>query len=173
MSIGDHGFHLSATGMPDAADWIRATDLRLKEWRIVTGVDVPYCAGYSQNVNRRIVYIDRDVPQFWTDRRGEKLDVWHGPLFWHESIECDLLNKYPDEHYQGAHTIATYVENTDVKLRGFDPQEYENEFWVPLIKKIGARKLYEHVPIDLDLRPYYDSGDQKLLQRMKFKRVAA
>ena len=115
MSIGDGAFHFSASGFPDAKDLQEATRIRLAAWHIVTGVDVPYCAGYSQYPRKRIVYIDKDVPQFWTDARGKQLDVWHGPLFWHESIECDLLNAYPDEHYAGAHTIATYVENMYVQ----------------------------------------------------------
>src|SRR5574337_93178 len=115
MSIGDGAFHFSASGFPDAKDLQEATRIRLAAWHIVTGVDVPYCAGYSQYPRKRIVYIDKDVPQFWTDARGKKLDVWHGSLFWHESIECDLLNSYPDEHYAGAHTVATYVENMYVQ----------------------------------------------------------
>lgn len=171
MSIGDGTFHFSASGFPDAKDLQEATRIRLAAWHIVTGVDIPYCAGYSQYPRKRIVYIDKDVPQFWTDARGEKLDVWHGSLFWHESIECDMLNSYPDEHYAGAHTVATYVENMYVQALGFDPHAYENEFWAPLIKKIAARKRYERVPMDLDLRPYYQSDDEKLLSRMSFKPV--
>lgn len=169
MSIGDpHAFHFTPEGLPDAADLAKSVDLMLKDWRIVTGVDVPYCMGYSEDGTT--IYVDRDVPEFYIEPGQQPLAVWRGSGFVHESFEKTILEKYGNEHYQGAHTFATYWENAYVRSRGLDPDKYE-AWWKPIIAKIGARKSYPRVPADLDLTPYHDSGDAKLIERMNFVEV--
>ena len=169
MSVGDTSFHFSPSGLPDAADLEDATKLRLKEWKIVRGVTLPYCAGYSNK--SRIMYVDEAVPETWTDTTGRVLKVVEGSLFWHESLEWDLMQGYPDEHYAGAHTCATYIENAYVMSKGINANEYEKNLWGPIIAACAKRASYPRVPRDLDLRPYLQSDDAKLIDKMVFVSV--
>lgn len=165
MSIGDSSFHFSPSGLPDAKDFQLALELTLKQWKIVTGVTIAFCAGYNEAADT--VYIDEAVPEFW-EYNGRRLDIWRGSLFIHEHTEADILQKYGQSHYQWAHTVATYLENAYVQSKGIDVNAYENEFWAPIIKAVGARKSYPRTPRDLDLAPYIDSGDESLVKRMTF-----
>ena len=167
MSQGDKTFHFSPSGLPDAADYQLAVDLWLKDWKIVTGVDIPYCCGYS--VDGKTIYMDREVPEF-ADLNGRKLPIWRGGGFVHEATEKTMLLRYTNEHYQGAHTIATLAEHAYVQSKGARVDDYDG-WWAPIIAKIGKRKSYPNVPADLDLAPYEDSDDQKILARMTFADV--
>jgi hypothetical protein len=168
MSIGAGHFHFSPSGLPDKADWIEATQLRLREWKILRGYTLPYCAGWDET--ERVVYVDELVPETF-ERHGRVLKVVEGSLFWHESIESDICRAYPDEHYQGGHTIATNVEWTDVKVHGFDIAWYDAQ-WDPIIKACSARKTFPRMPAGCSLLPYHDSGDDKLIERMTFVQVS-
>lgn len=165
MSVGDDSFHFDSEGLPNVADLDLATQLRLKEWKIVRGCTIPYCAGWDEE--KRIIYVDEEVPDTWTDG-GRVLKIVEGGLFWHESLESDTCRGYPDEHYQGGHTVATYFENAYYAAHGFDPDRVEKVFWEPLIKRIGSRKLYPRVPRTMSLLPYIDSKDQAMIARMRF-----
>jgi hypothetical protein len=170
MSVGDtKTWHFTASGLPNLADLDKAIALKLEYWKIVTGVDIPYCAGY--NVKGDTIYIDKDVPEFW-EWKGRRLEIWRGSLFQHESSEKVDMMFYADERYPGAHTMATYWENAYVAANGFDQDAYENEFWAPIIAKVAARKHYDRVPHDLDLTPYHEEGDGKLLKRCTFVDVS-
>lgn len=168
MSVGDQRWHLNADGLPSREDYIHAIDLMRAEWIIVTGVDIPYCAGYSEN--GATIYIDRDVPE-WATIDGVRINIWQYPLFVHESEEKILLARYShDEKYMGCHTLATMAEHACVRVFGVDPAEYD-AWWASIIEKIGARKAYKRVPADLDLTPYYDENDQTTLDRMTFVKL--
>lgn len=165
MSVGDVKFHLNADGLPDKAGYLAAIDLMRGEFEIVTGVDIPYCAGYSEDGKR--IYIDRDVPQY-AELSGRRIDVHAYPLFIHEANESIYLARYShDERYQGCHTLATMDEHACVRVFGVDPVEYD-AWWKPIIEKIGGRKAYKRVPADLDLSPYIDEDDEATLKRMTF-----
>lgn len=165
MSVGHTDFHFSPSGLPDAKDLEEATRLRLAEWTILRGFTIPYCAGWDEK--ERIVYVDEEVPETWTDN-SRVLKVIEGGLFWHESLESDICRGYPDEHYPGGHTVATYFENAYYRAMGFDANRVEDVFWAPLIKRIGSRKKYPRVPATMSLVPYIDSKDQATIDKMTF-----
>jgi hypothetical protein len=119
--------------------------------------------GYSED--GKTVYFDRALPRY-ANINGRTVDIWQHVAD-HEMLEKTILMRYGNEHYQGAHTIATYWENACVKAEGVDADAYEKWF-APVIESVGKRERYEEVPADLDLTPYYDSGDEKLIERMTF-----
>ena len=167
MSKGDlHTFHFSPSGLPDLADLEKSRALMRADWKIVTDVDIPYCAG--NDVDGTTVYIDKDVPEF-AEIAGRRVNIWDH-VFDHEAQEKTILLRYGNEHYAGAHTMATYWEDACVRAEGLSPKAYE-QWWAPIIRKIGSRKVYERVPADLDLTPYEDSHDDLLIQRMRFVKV--
>ena len=166
MSKGDDQFHFSPSGLPDAKDLAISSQRMRDDWKLVTGVDIGYCAGY--NTDGTVVYIDRDVPEF-ADIKGRKVNIWQAVMN-HEMLEKTILLRYGNEHYAGAHTIATFWENTCVKTLGIDPNAYE-DWWKAIIAKVAARKSYPNTPNDLDLTPYEDEKDTKTLDRMTFVKV--
>jgi hypothetical protein len=168
MSVGDRHFTFSPSGLPNAADLDRAIQIKLKQWTVVTGCQIPYAAGYSTDGTK--IYVDELVPEFWEDN-GRRIKIWHGSLFEHESSEKDELDKYGDEHYDGAHTFGTFREWTYVRANGGNVDRY-NAWWEPILKRCAARDRFV-VPADLDLTPYHDDEtavDRKLLSRMTFRK---
>jgi hypothetical protein len=122
--------------------------------------DIPYLAGYS--VDARTIYIDRHLPNqlLIGGRRIAILPF----LSIHERTEKALLD-FLDYKYEKAHQIATFIEHRDLKRAGIKPSLYEKAL-DPYIKADQHEKITK-IPRNLDLKPYRDSRDLRLLERMK------
>ena len=66
--------------------------------------------------------------------------------------------------YLHAHQIATRAEQAAVRASGVSWQAYDR-FMQKYVKRIGDARVSK-VPRDLDLKPYQDEHDDKLLRRM-------
>ena len=122
--------------------------------------DIPYLAGYSRD--GRTIYIDRHVPRsFAIGGRRVKVDPF---LILHESVEKSLLDEL---HlcYQHAHQIALRAEEAAVRAAGVSWRQYDR-FMQQHIKEADDERLMR-LPPDLDLKPYRDEHDLKLLRDMQ------
>ena len=120
---------------------------------------IPYVAGYSKD--GKTIYIDKDMPEFFIDKRGKKILI-DNYLILHEAVEKALLDELK-LLYQHAHQIAVRTEREAIEADGIDWDEY-NTFMEKWIKEISHDT--KNVPKDLDLTPYKDEKDFKLLQQM-------
>lgn len=126
---------------------------------IDTDWDVPYLAGYSADEQR--VYIDQRVPMKL--KIGEHSVNVHDTLALHEEVEKDLIDKHGLD-YQQAHQLATLVEHGYLTQLGVSPKAYEAVL-APYIKR--CQEEFKEVPPDLDLTPYTDSKDLKLVAKIQ------
>jgi hypothetical protein len=121
--------------------------------------DIPYLAGYSKNGNT--IYIDRHMPKSFLFRgRRIKIDRF---LILHEAVEKTLID-HLGLRYLHAHQIATRTEQAAVRAAGISWYAYDR-FMRIYVKRIGDARVSK-VPRDLDLKPYEDEHDHKLLRRM-------
>jgi hypothetical protein len=121
--------------------------------------DIPYLAGYSKN--GKTIYIDRNMPKLFRFRgRQVKIDRF---LILHEAVEKTLMD-HLGLRYLHAHQIATRAEQAAVRASGVSWQAYDR-FMRSHVKRIGDQRVSK-VPRDLDLKPYQDERDDKLLRRM-------
>lgn len=123
--------------------------------------DNPYIAGYSKN--GKIVYIDRDFP-YRTFKVGTKTINALPFLLLHETVEKAILMVFKST-YQYAHAIATYAEEKAAKAAGIDIVAYEKAY--AKFDKSDYNKRLLRVAPDLDLKPYVDSKDTKLLAKLR------
>lgn len=121
--------------------------------------DIPYIAGYAKD--GRAVFIDRHMPKSFIDR-GRRVTTDRF-LATHEIVEKALLDQL-GLHYLHAHQIALRTEEAAVRAAGIDWHNY-NAFTKKYEKTIGDERL-KRVPRRLDLTPYRDEDDFKLLRRM-------
>jgi hypothetical protein len=127
--------------------------------------DIPYLAGYSKD--GRIVYIDRHLPT--SLRIGGRLVHIFPFLIVHERTEKALLD-FAGMRYNEAHELATLAEHKELERHGVSSTLYEKAL-DPYIKADQHEKI-QRIPAELDFRPYKDSNDYKLIQRMNEKLVA-
>lgn len=121
--------------------------------------DIPYLAGYSRN--GKTIYIDRDMPKSFLFRgRRIKVDRF---LILHEAVEKTLMD-HLGLRYLHAHQIATRAEQAAVRASGISWHAYDR-FMRVCVKSIGDARVTK-IPRDLDLKPYRDEHDDKLLHRM-------
>jgi hypothetical protein len=121
--------------------------------------DIPYLAGYSKN--GKTIYIDRSMPKSLPFRgRRIKIDRF---LILHEAVEKTLMD-HLGLRYLHAHQIATRAEQAAVRAAGISWEAYD-QFMRRYVKSIGDKRLSK-VPRDLDLKPYRDERDNKLLRRI-------
>lgn len=118
--------------------------------------DIPYVAGYSED--GKTVYVDRHFNSKMGGVDVEKFVVTH------EHAEKSAIDLF-DLHYKSAHKIATQIEKQRVEEAEIDWKKYE-KFVMDQYKEIGHEEL-KKVPKDLDLTPYSDSKDFKLLKKIK------
>lgn len=138
------------------ADVVRALNRRVKVDR---SYDIPYIAGYS--VDGETVYIDRHLPATFTHWLNRVRVVPF--LVTHEVVEKSLLDEIR-LHYLHAHQIALRTERAAVEAAGVSWSAYEG-FMKKHEKPIEEEKL-RRVPKDLDLTPYSDEKDIKLLRAL-------
>jgi len=128
--------------------------------KIISKYDVPYLAGYNKQGNT--VFFDRHFNPYmpW---KGKKVDLRPFIAF-HEIGENALLNQF-GYRYQQAHHIITHFELRLVKQAGIDTRYYDR-FLKPQIKGIYNEKL-QKVPKNLDLRPYKDEHERRILRSLQ------
>jgi hypothetical protein len=132
----------------------------LERIRLDRSCDIPYLAGYSRD--GRTIYIDRHIPtSFVCDGREVLTDRF---LILHEAVEKSLLD-HLGLHYQHAHQIALRAEEAAVRAEGVSWSDYDR-FMREFIKEAGDERL-AHLPLDLDIKPYRDEHDSKLLHAMQ------
>jgi hypothetical protein len=119
--------------------------------------DIPYLAGYSKD--RKTFYIDRHLP---TKFPGDGNVLPH--LLIHEKVEKALEDIFK-LRYQDAHKIALHFEHEAVTKSGISWDKY-SRFMDKWIKLDGHEKLTK-VPKDLDLKPYEDERDNRLLFKLR------
>jgi hypothetical protein len=136
-----------------------AVDAILSSTRLDRSHDVPYLAGYSRD--SKTIYIDKDLPRSFR-ANGTRVAVDRF-LILHEAVEKALLDRLR-LHYQHAHQIALRAEQAAVRAAGISWQEYDR-FMARHIKE--ADDVIDRIPPDLDIKPYRDEHDAKLLRRMR------
>ena len=127
--------------------------------KLNTKYEVPYLAGYSKDGST--IYIDRRLPRYFSSSKG-KIDLYKY-LAVHELSEKVIEDKL-GLTYQQSHHIATKIEREYLEHDGYDWKEYCN-FLAPYIKSVA--KEFTKIPPDLDLEPYEDSKDTKILSMIK------
>lgn len=120
--------------------------------------DVPYLCGYSKDARK--IYFDRHLKY---KMKGHDLTKF---LKIHEYTEKTLLDVFGMD-YQQAHHIATHQERKAVNAAGINWDEYD-KFLKPQIKEVWHEDL-KIVPPDLDLEPYEDEKDKKVLKPLMSK----
>lgn len=124
--------------------------------------DVPYLAGY--NKRGTVIYIDRKVPTELPIANGKKREMVNilPYLALHESVE-DHVEEMFGYKYQVSHKIATAAEREAVEADGHSWALYESHlrFWIE-----KCRQDFSYLPPDLDLQPYIDCKDDRLLAKM-------
>lgn len=134
------------------------------KYRIDREYDVPYLAGYSEDA--KVIYIDRHLP-IQLLIAGIRVAIIPY-IVTHERTEKALLDFF-DYKYSKAHKVATFAEHKELKSRGINPVLYEHAL-DPYIKADQHEKILK-VPANLDLKPYRDSRDLRLLERMRDKQT--
>jgi hypothetical protein len=131
---------------------------KLKSIPVIYKYDVPYLCGYSKDA--KTIYFDKHLKY---KMRGHDLTPF---LKIHEYTEKALLDIFGMD-YQQAHHIATHQERKAVEEAGIKWSEYD-EFLKPQIKEVWHEDL-KLVPPDLDLEPYKDEKDKKVLRPLMAK----
>ena len=131
----------------------------LSSTRLDRSHDIPYLAGYSRDA--RTIYIDKDLPKSFS-ANGTRVAVDQF-LILHEAVEKALLDAL-GLHYQHAHQIALRAEQAAVRAAGIPWRQYDR-FMARHIKE--ADDVIDRLPADLDIKPYRDEHDVKLLRRMR------
>jgi hypothetical protein len=145
-------------------DAVRAIRRRVKV--INRNYDIPYIAGYS--VDGHTVFIDRHLPRsFRWLLKTVRVEPF---LLTHEIVEKALLDELR-LHYLHAHQIAVRAERDAVKAAGVSWWVYQR-FMKQHERQIEEETIVK-VPATLDLTPYRDEKDFKLLERLVRKERAA
>lgn len=128
---------------------------RCKGLPIIKKYDIPYLGGYS--VDGKKVYIDRHID---TNFKGKDIAEL---IRVHECAEKALLDIFGLK-YQEAHKIATQIEKEAATKMGINWMHYCDHL-NPYIKMVSQEEL-KSIPPDLDIEPYEDSNDHKILRRL-------
>lgn len=126
-----------------------------RSYKVVRSYDIPYVAGYSKDA--KTVFIDRHFKKMMDD-----IDV-EPYVFVHEKTEKALIDVF-GIHYQDAHKIATQIEKMTVEKDGINWKKYE-KFVMDQYKHIYHEQLNK-IPKELDLTPYQDEKEFKILKAM-------
>jgi hypothetical protein len=130
-----------------------------KPFLIYRNYDIPYVAGYNKRGDH--FYIDRHLPRFL---RAGKKTFETKMVINHERMEAAIIHKYGWE-YEAAHAMAEHYEDTKYTEAGLDAKLVEQAY-KSYIKADEHEKL-KICPKDLDLTPYYESRDFKLVRAIQ------
>lgn len=128
---------------------------------IIRKFDIPYLGGYSKDGKK--IYIDRHLNCKYKGRDISKF------IRIHEVAEKAALDLFGLKYQQAHADIANHLERKAVEAEGLDWVEY-CEFLDPFIKAVSHEHL-DLVPKDLDLEPYKDEKDKKLIKTIQNKIV--
>jgi hypothetical protein len=169
MSSGHHHQEAPAVSMATMGKLLANPAIREKLWQPReedNSWDIPYIAGYSKNGH--ILFFDRHLPEILTlELDGNKREF--NPrdfLRMHETLEKAIIDALGWGYFP-AHAAATAYERRGV-LQRLGPQ-----WWVPYQHSMdGYAKADEHekikrIPKELDLTPYRDAHDSRLLKYMQ------
>lgn len=134
----------------------------LKKIHINHEYDVPYIAGYSLKGTK--IYIDRRLPKYMFLKSGRRVDISKYVAL-HEIVEKGLIKELGNIHYEYAHEVAKLAEENALIKARINPTTY-NQFIAKYASKIENEDV-THPPPDLDLKPYRDEKDIKLLKALK------
>jgi len=142
-------------------DFVRAIRRRV---RVVNREnDIPYIAGYS--MDGHTVFIDRHLPHsFRWLLKAVRVEPF---LLTHEIVEKALLDELR-LHYLHAHQIALRAERDAVKAAGVSWWAYQR-FMKQHERQIEEETIVK-VPASLDLTPYRDERDFRVLERLVRKK---
>ena len=122
--------------------------------------DIPYLAGYSRD--GKTIYIDRHLPESFTS--GGRVILTDRFLILHETLEKSVIDTL-GLVYQHAHQLALREEEAAVRAFGVSWKEY-SEFMDRYIKEAADERL-TRIPSNLDIKPYRDEHDFRLLKKMQ------
>jgi len=131
-----------------------------RPWRLDLQHDLPYLGGYS--MDGHTIYIDRHLPA--SILVSDRLTHIRAPIITHERTEKALMDAlgwgYPE-----AHEFATANEHFRVRTAGVSQAAYESA--LAEYVKAAAHERITLPPVDLDLAPYMQEHDYRLLQHLK------
>jgi hypothetical protein len=133
----------------------RARMAQVNSIPVIRKYDIPYLCGYSKDARK--IYFDR---HFNSKFDGKDLTKF---LKIHEFSEKALIDFF-NLDYEKAHKFATNFEREAVRAAGINWEKY-TEHLDPYIKEVEHENL-KSVPKDLDLTPYKDEHDSKLLKQI-------
>lgn len=125
---------------------------------VIRKFDIPYLCGYSKDAGK--IYFDRHFNSKFAGRDITKF------LKIHEYSEKALIDFF-GLNYEKAHKFATNLEREAVRAAGLNWEKY-TEHLDPYIKNVEHEKL-NSVPKDLDLTPYRDERDSRILSQLAGK----
>ena len=134
----------------------KARVAKIKSTPIIYKFDIPYLCGYSKDAKK--VYIDRHLK---TKFKGYDLSEF---LRIHELTEKAIIDIFGMK-YQQAHHFASHFERNAVEDAGLNWDDY-CDYLHPFIKNVSHEHL-DTVPKDLDLTPYQDEHDSKILKSLQ------
>jgi hypothetical protein len=140
--------------------FLEAVNQIKKRKKLDTSYDIPYLAGYSND--GKTIYIDRHLPSHLTFN-NKNVSIYNF-LILHESVEKALIDEL-GLSYISAHEIAEDTEEDAVEAFGIPLKQY-NRFMRQYIKKSDNENI-ERIPKNLDMTPYIDENDTKLIEKMK------
>ena len=145
----------------DTSSFIKAVKELISSVKVNETYDIPYTAGYSED--GKTIYFDKDLPKVM---KMEGQDIKQFVIL-HEIVEKQLLNA-KDIKYDQAHQLALRIEKAAVEESGISWAKYQG-LWEKYIKDIEHQSI-DKLPPDLDLEPYKDDHDVRLLKLMKGKK---
>lgn len=122
---------------------------------VIRKFDIPYLCGYSKDAGK--IYFDRHFNSKFAGRDITKF------LKIHEYSEKAFIDFF-GLNYEKAHKFATNLEREAVRAAGLNWEKY-TEHLDPYIKNVEHEKL-NSVPKDLDLTPYRDERDSRILSQL-------
>lgn len=126
--------------------------------KVVSDYDVPYLAGYNKSGD--VIYVDRRVPKTIVVS-GKAVDPLRYLLV-HELTEQHLEDMLGLD-YLTAHHIATAAERAAVEADKLNWTHYSDVISA-LVKT--TENTFSFLPPDLDLEPYVQTADPKMLSRI-------
>ena len=133
----------------------RARMAQVNSIPVIRKYDIPYLCGYSKDARK--IYFDRN---FNSKFNGKDITKF---LKIHEYSEKALIDFF-DLDYEKAHKFATNFEREAVRAAGINWEKYTDHL-DPYIKQVEHEQI-KSVPKDLDLTPYKDEHDSKLIKQM-------
>jgi hypothetical protein len=132
-----------------------------KDHKVSQDYQVAYIAGISKTLTT--LYADSEFPLTSFPVKGKTYDVTD-ELWLHECGEACFILLFGD-HYLRAHRLITVAEHDMAVSRGINWPAYVESF--EIYARADEHETIRQSPPDLFMRPYQDSGDWQLIQRIR------